>query len=102
MKIPKIKRRYCPYCKKHTPHKVSQAKRRQGSSLTKGSKHRARKRGRARGLGSRGRYSKPAITKFKMSGKKATKKTDIRYECSECKKVHVQKHGVRTKRVEFK
>ena len=101
MKIPKTLKRYCPYCRKHTEHKVAQTKRKNPSSLKKGSKYRARKRGLARGAGSLGRYSKPAISKFKMTGKKTTKKTDLRYQCMECKKTHTQKKGVRTKRVEF-
>lgn len=101
MKKPKAIKRYCPYCKKHTEHKVGQAKKKGASSLTYGSKHRARRRGQARGTGNLGRYSKPAVTKFKMTGKKATKKTDIRYECKTCKKTHVQKKGIRAKRVEF-
>ena len=49
-----------------------------------------------------GRYSKPAISKFKMTGKKSTKKTDLRYECKTCKKIHLQKSGFRTKKLEFK
>ena len=48
-----------------------------------------------------GRYSKKAITKFKMTGKKGTKKTDLRYTCKECKKTMVQNKGMRAKRVEF-
>lgn len=102
MKIPKMIKRYCPYCKKHTEHKVSITKKKSPSSLSYGSKVRARRRGQARGKGNLGRYSKPAITKFKMTGKKTTKKTDLRYECKECKKTHVQRKGIRTKRVEFK
>jgi len=102
MKLPKIIKRYCPFCKKHTEHKVSQSKKRKPSSLTYGSKTRARRRGSARGIGNRGRYSKPAISKFKMTGKKATKKTDLRYECKECKKIHAQRKGFRAKRIEFK
>ncbi len=101
MKLPKTKNRYCPKCKKHTEHKVAQAKRRNPSSLTYGSKYRARKRGQARGHGNRGRYSKPAISKFKATGKKASKKTDLRFTCSVCKKTWVQKSGTRAKRVEF-
>ncbi len=101
MKIPKIVKRYCPYCRKHTEHKVSQTKKKSPSSLKKGSKYRARKRGLARGKGNLGRYSKPAISKFKMSGKKTTKKTDFRYQCSVCKKTHTQRQGIRAKRVEF-
>ncbi len=102
MKLPKNKKRYCPYCKKHTEHSVSPARKKTPSSLTYGSKTRARKRGRARGKGNLGRYSKPAISKFKMTGKKATKKTDLRYQCRVCKKTHVQRKGFRSKRLEFK
>ncbi len=69
--------------------------------MTYGSKYRARLRGKARGLGNLGRYSKPAVTKFKRAGKKSTKKTDLRYECKVCKKQHTQKKGFRAKRVEF-
>jgi len=101
MKIPKLIKRYCKYCKKHTEHKVAQTKRGSPSSMSYGSKVRARRRGAARGIGNRGRYSKKAITKFKMTGKKATKKTDLRYTCKECKKTHVQRKGIRAKRVEF-
>jgi len=100
--MPKTVKRYCPFCRKHTEHKVSQSKKRAPSSLTYGSKVRARRRGQARGIGNRGRYSKPAISKFKMTGKKATKKTDFRYECKECKKTHMQRKGFRAKRIEFK
>jgi len=101
MKIKKTIKRYCPYCKKHTEHKVSQNKKKNPSSLTYGSKVRAKLRGVAKGYGNLGRYSKPAISKFKMTGKKLTKKTDLRYECKECKKVHMQSSGIRAKRVEF-
>ncbi len=102
MKLPKTKKRYCPYCKKHTTHKVMQSKKHAASSMKYGSKYRARKRGSARGMGSMGRYSKPAMTKWKMTGKKQSKKTDLRYECSECKKSHAQTKGIRAKKVEFK
>jgi len=102
MKLPKTVKRYCPYCRKHTEHKVSLSKKRQPSSLTYGSKVRARRRGLARGHGNRGRYSKPAISKFKMTGKKQTKKTDLRYECNVCKKSHAQRKGFRAKKIEFK
>jgi len=102
MKLPKTLKRHCPYCKKHTEHKVSQTKRGSPRSMTYGSKVRAKRRGSARGIGNRGRYSKPAISKFKMTGKKMSKKTDLRYECKECKKTHMQKKGFRAKKVEFK
>ena len=102
MKIPKAMKRYCPKCKKHTDHKVSQTKKKNPRSMTYGSKVRAKRRGSARGTGNRGRYSKPAISKFKMTGKKSSKKTDLRYECKSCRKVHAQKRGFRARKVEFK
>ena len=101
MKIPKQKKRLCKTCKKHTDHKVAQNKKKTASSLSQGSKYRARKRGVARGIGSLGRYSKPAVTKFKRTGAKNTKKTDLRYTCTTCKKVSCQSTGIRAKRVEF-
>lgn len=79
-----------------------QAKKRSPSSLKKGSKYRMKKRGKARGHGNLGRLSKGALTKWKRYGKKSTKKTDLRYECSVCKKQTVQRKGIRAKRVEFK
>ena len=101
MKKPKLVKRHCPSCKKHTEHKVTQTKKKNPSTLSYGSKVRARRRGAARGAGNRGRYSKPAVTKFKMTGKKTTKKTDFRFECKECKKSHTQRRGIRAKRVEL-
>jgi len=102
MKLPKLVNRYCPYCKIHTQHKVAQNKRRNPRSMTYGSKLRARRRGAARGIGNMGRYSKPAITKFKMTGKKMTKKTDLRLECTKCRKQHMKSKGFRSKKIEFK
>lgn len=103
MKIPKQIKRLCPFCRKHTTHKVTQAKKRtRGTArpLSRGSKVRIHKRSQDMGIGNHGRYSKPP--KPKMTGKKQTKKTDFRYECSVCKKQHVQKKGIRAKKVEFK
>ncbi|MBW2980184.1 50S ribosomal protein L44e [Candidatus Woesearchaeota archaeon] len=102
MKLPKTKKRYCPYCKKHTEHKVAQTKKGKPRSMTYGSKIRAKLRGKARGKGNRGRYSKPAISKFKMTGKKTSKKVDLRFTCTVCKKIHAQNKGFRARKVEFK
>ena len=101
MKIPKLLKRYCRVCRIHTQQKVTQSKKKNASSLTYGSKVRARKRGKARGTGNLGRYSKPAISKFKMTGHKQTKKTDFRYNCDVCKKSSTQRKGIRAKKVEF-
>lgn len=102
MKVPKQTNRHCPYCNKHTEHKVMQAKRRGRNAkhpMSFGSTHRVKARGERRGMGNYGRYSKPP--KPKMVGKKMTKKTDFRYECSVCKKQHAQSSGIRAKKVEL-
>ena len=99
MKMPKTTKRYCPFCKKKTQQKVKQvssgAKR---ATLKRGSKNRARLRGGARGMGNKGKYSKPAVTKFKRKTK-TTKKPQILYTCSECKKSKNQKKGKRTSKL---
>lgn len=101
MKLPKTRKKYCPFCKKHTLHKILNVKKGKPSSLTYGSKYRAKRRGKARGKGNQGRYSKPAVTKWKQTGKKRTKKTDLKYLCTECKKAHLQKKGIRASKVEL-
>lgn len=95
MKIPKTTNRYCPYCKKKTEQKIklvgTGAKR---GALKKGSKDRAKLRGQNRGIGNKGKYSKPAVSKFKRKTK-TTKKTNIMYTCLECKKSKYKKKGQR-------
>jgi ribosomal protein L44E len=86
MKIPKKTNRFCPYCKKKTEQKIklvsTGAKR---GALKRGSLARARLRGANRGIGNKGKYSKPAVSKFKRKTK-TTKKTNIMYTCTVCKK----------------
>ena len=103
MKLPKTVKRFCPYCRKHTKHKITQAKKKTPSSAHPLGKF-AKKRTRfGKGHGNLGKYgSKPAVSKWKMGNKKQSKKTDLRYECSVCKKQHIQKQGKRAKKVEFK
>jgi len=101
MKIPKQIKRYCPVCKTHTIVKVALSKRKPASAMKHGNKYRARLRGLARGHGNHGRYSKKPISKWKMTGSKQTKKTDIRYTCTKCGKSFNQSHGIRTKKIEF-
>ena len=74
------------YIQKKTEHKIkivsTGAKR---GTLKRGSLARAKLRGSNRGIGNKGKYSKPAVSKFKRKTK-TTKKTNIMYTCSECKK----------------
>lgn len=103
MKIKDKVRRYCPYCKKHTLHKVSQLKAGgKRGALKKGSLVRARKRGLGKGYGNLGKYgSKPAVSKFKRTVK-GSKKANLLYTCSECGKKHVSEIPKRIKRLEIK
>ena len=103
MKIPKIKKRYCAKCKKHTEQKITQAKKRTPGSARPLAKFAKKRAGFGKGSGNLGKFgSKPPVSKWKLTGKKARKKLDLRYECKECKKQSVQKKGIRAKRVEFK
>lgn len=103
MKKPKTVKRLCPFCRKHTAHKVTSAKKKTPGSAHPLSRGSQKRRGFGKGVGNLGtRGSKPALSKFKMSGKKQSKKTDFRYECSVCKKQHIQKSGKRAKKIEFK
>jgi len=99
MKIKKETKRYCPICKKSTTQTVSAAKKRERGSLKFGS--RLRKRGSNRGIGNQGRFSRKAISAWKRTGSKVSKKTDLRYKCKECGKSNMQKSGIRSKKVEF-
>ncbi|AJF62429.1 MAG: LSU ribosomal protein L44E [archaeon GW2011_AR20] len=100
MKIPKSVSRYCKHCKKHTEHKISIVKGKERGSLKKFSIARARKRGRGQGYGNKGKWgSKPAISQFKMTGAKTSKKTNLKFTCEVCKKSSIQSHGIRTKKV---
>ena len=102
MKIPKTTRTYCPKCKKHTLHKISEVKGRERGSLKKGSIQRAKKRGRGQGFGNKGKYgSKPPISKWKRTGAKTSKKINLKLTCQECHKSHIRK-GSRMKKIEIK
>lgn len=104
MKRPKITKKYCKFCRKATEQKTdlykSAGKR---GSLKKGSLQRAKKRGLGVGYGNKGKWgSRPAISKFKRTGAKISKKTTYRYKCSVCGKSTNQSHGIRAKKMEFK
>jgi len=105
MKLPKVVKKYCPTCRKHTEHRVSQSKKKTPGSahpMSYGGKKRMKLRGRARGHGNLGRMSKGAVSGWKRYGKKTSKKTDLRYKCKECGKTQTQSKGFRSRRLEFK
>ncbi len=91
MKIPKIQRKYCPKCKKHTEHSVEEAKRRPRRQDTRSNRRFLRK---MKGYGS--------FPKENPKGReKPTKKLDLRYKCSVCGKKHSIGAGFRTKKFEL-
>ncbi len=100
MKVPKITKRYCPYCKKKTEQKikiVSTGGKR--GTLKRGGIARAKLRGLGVGIGNKGKWgSKPAVSKFKRKAK-TTKKTNFMYTCKECGKSKYQKKGIRAGKV---
>ncbi|MBL7100404.1 MAG: 50S ribosomal protein L44e [Nanoarchaeota archaeon] len=105
MKIPKSRKRFCPKCKKHTTQTVSQAKsagRNKTHPMSFGSRTRMKRRGLDRGFGNKGKTSRGAISSFKRTGAKTSKKVDLRFKCKECGKIAVQAQGFRAKKTEFK
>ena len=102
MKYPKKINRYCKYCKKYSEHKVGEVKNKERGALKHGSIQRAKKRGLGIGMGNKGKWgSKPAISKFKRTGAKLSKKTNLKFTCEVCKKTLIQKKGFRTKKLVF-
>lgn len=104
MKLPKSTKRFCPFCKKHTEHKITLQKFKglnKSHPQSRGSQTRTKKRGRRTGCGNLGRYSRPPMAQRKRVGAKSSKKTDLRYTCEVCKKTHVQRKGFRSKKIEF-
>ena len=94
MKKPKKTNRYCPYCRKKTEQKVKNVVKSKNHSMKRGAKARIRLRGLWRGIGNQGRYSR--MKNQQKGNRKTTKKTNIMYICSVCKKAKYQKQGKRT------
>ena len=101
LKVPKKTKRYCPKCKTHTEQTTSAAKKRDRGTLRKGSIERRKKRGIEQGFGNKGKTSKGAISSFKRTGAKTSKKQDFRYKCATCGKMSVQSQGIRAKKMEL-
>ncbi len=100
--LPKIRNTFCPKCKKHTEHKVEQAKARtMGSAHPQSWGKRAQARHTA-GAGNHGRYSRPPVGRWRLAGRKTSKKVDLRYTCKICSKMHIAGIAWRAKKVEFK
>ncbi len=90
MLIPKKIRTYCPSCRKHTEHSVSQLKKRSARKLSWGQRQFAR--------ATAGYGSQPRSEQKKFS--KTTKKVVLLLRCKECKKAHTYR-GFRSKNIKF-
>ena len=103
MKLPKLTKRYCPKCKKATEQKIELYKvSGKRGSFSRGSIVRAKRRGQGTGVGNLGKWgSKPAISKWKRTGAKGSKKSTIKYTCKVCNKSTQQNAGFRAKKLEL-
>jgi large subunit ribosomal protein L44e len=103
MKLPQQTKRHCPYCKKHTLHKVDTAKQKARNAahpMSRWATSRVQSRGLRVGTGNKGKFSKrpPAQRKLKS---KVTKRITIIYKCKECGKIKGIKKAIRTGRIQI-
>ena len=96
VKFPSIVRAYCPFCRRHTTHEVSEVKGKARRALSKGQRRAERHK---KGYGNKGKYSKKAITQAKMASK-TSKKVDLRLKCQDCDKMHPRSYP-RTRKFEI-
>lgn len=89
MKMPRVIRSYCPYCRKHTELEVERVKARARSELRAGQR---RFRRVTRGYGG---FPRP-----KPDREKPTKRVHLRFRCKVCKKAH-QRATWRAKKFEL-
>ncbi|MGQ4912033.1 MAG: 50S ribosomal protein L44e [Candidatus Thorarchaeota archaeon] len=89
MKMKSELNKYCPRCKKHTPHAVSIGKAGKRRSMSEGERRMDRKK---KGYGS---FPKAIQKRFA----KTTKKTVLRLKCKECDHI-IQSKSMRLKKVE--
>jgi large subunit ribosomal protein L44e len=90
VKLPKKIRTYCPSCRKHTTHAVSQVKKHSARSLSWGQRQFLRT---LQGYGSQPRSEQRKFYK-------TAKKVSLLLKCSECGKSHPHR-GFRSKTVKF-
>jgi len=98
MKVPKNVKRYCPKCKVHTEQSISQNKSgKKRGSMTMGER-RHQRRG---GITGYGGFPHPKPEKSARHRKKTSKKIDMIFECTVCKKKTNLKNTFRAKKFEI-
>ncbi|MGM0591639.1 MAG: 50S ribosomal protein L44e [Halobacteriota archaeon] len=91
MQMPRRFNTYCPHCNTHHEHEVEKVRRGRETHLKWNYRQQQR---RSAVIGNAGKFSKVP------GGDKPTKKTHLKYRCSECGKAHMRK-GWRAGRLEF-
>ncbi|MDZ7850863.1 MAG: 50S ribosomal protein L44e [Halodesulfurarchaeum sp.] len=81
MQMPRRINTYCPHCDTHTQHEVEKVRRGRETGMKWAD--RQEKRGKST-IGNAGKFSKVP------GGDKPTKKTDLKYRCSECGNAHLR------------
>ena len=100
MKIPKIRKTFCPKCKTQREHTITIAKKRDRGALKSGSLARLGARGRGKsGFGNHGSKSRKPTGQRKRFGAKTSKKADFRLTCKTCNKTQVRSSGTRAKKL---
>ena len=103
MKVPKKLNKFCPKCNAKREMTITISKQ-QGKNkvhpMSRGSKRRTMLRGRFRGAGNKGSFSRGAMTKWKRYGAKKSKKVNLKLQCKVCKKSIIM-IGNRAKKVEI-
>jgi large subunit ribosomal protein L44e len=92
MEMPRRFNTYCPHCNEHEQHEVEKVRGGRASGMTKVQARQRRRQ--TSSIGNSGKFS--AVP----GGDKPTKKTQLKYRCSECGKAH-QREGWRAGRLEF-
>ncbi len=92
MKLPKIMKTYCPYCRKHTEHEVSLAKKGKERSMKEGRRKYERVK-----KGYKGSPRTPKKDVYKIG-----KRTVVILKCNGCNKKHQKIYRARSrKRIEI-
>jgi len=99
MKMPKTLKKYCKTCKTHTEHKITQEKSGRKRGKLKAGARRHERRSNISGYGG---FPQPQIQKGKKTNTKTSKKINLRYQCTKCKKKQIIGSGWRAKKFEFK
>jgi large subunit ribosomal protein L44e len=95
MKLPKTTKKYCPYCKKHTEHKITIERTR--------ARPKTKKRGLSWGTRHMAKISSGYVgfpRPIPRDKAKTSRKANLKFECFVCKKKHFQQNPIRLKKVE--